>query len=377
MQKLTKKRSKKVGLPPGSLIHIGEKKREDIKISILDYDETNLQEKEAKTIDECFPFKDKPTVTWINIEGIHQIEILEKLGNCFGLHPLVLEDIMNTDQRPKIEDYGEYIYVVLKMLYYNPPSTPHSPLGKGGQGGVKGGNGRGSNGIIIEQISLILGQNFVISLQEGIEGDVFNLLRERIRSDKGRIRKMGADYLAYSLIDAIVDNYFIILEKLGDRIEFLEEKLVANPTQETLHIIHNLKREMIFLRKSVWPLREVISVMQRGESSLIKESTKIYLRDVYDHTIQVIDTVETFRDMVSGMLDIYLSSISNRLNAVMKVLTIIATIFMPLTFIAGVYGMNFKYMPELEWRWGYPIILFVMFTIGILMVVYFKRKKWM
>ena len=376
MQKLTKKRSKKAGLPPGSLIHIGEKKKEEIKISILDYDETNFQEKEAKTIDECFLLKDKPTVTWINVDGIHQIEILEKLGNCFGLHPLVLEDILNTDQRPKIEDYNDYIYIVLKMLYYK-ENNPLSPPTKGRQGGVKGGMGVFSDGITIEQISLIIGQNFVISFQEGIEGDVFNSVRERIRNDKGRIRKMGSDYLAYSLIDAIVDNYFIILEKIGDKIELLEEKLVTDPTQETLHIIHNLKREMIFLRKSVWPLREVVSGMERGESPLIKESTRVYLRDVYDHTIQVIDTIETFRDMVSGMLDIYLSSISNRLNAVMKVLTIIATIFMPLTFIAGVYGMNFKYMPELEWRWGYPVILFVMFAIGILMVIYFKRKKWM
>ena len=374
MQKLTKKRSKKVGLPPGSLIHIGEKKKEGTKISIQDYDETNFQGKEAKTIDECFLLKDKPTVTWINVDGIHQIEILEKLGNCFGLHPLVLEDIMNTDQRPKIEDYNDYIYIVLKMLYYkenNPLSPPLRAMAFS-----KGGMGVFSDGITIEQISLIIGQNFVISFQEGIEGDVFNSVRERIRNDKSRIRKMGADYLAYSLIDAIVDNYFIILEKIGDKIELLEEKLVTDPTQETLHIIHNLKREMIFLRKSVWPLREVVSGMERGESPLIKESTRVYLRDVYDHTIQVIDTIETFRDMVSGMLDIYLSSISNKLNAVMKVLTIIATIFMPLTFIAGVYGMNFKYMPELEWRWGYPVILFVMFAIGILMVIYFRRKKW-
>ena len=376
MQKLTKKRSKKVGLPPGSLIHIGEKKKEGTKISIQDYDETNFQEKEAKTIDECFLLKDKPTVTWINVDGIHQIEILEKLGNCFGLHPLVLEDILNTDQRPKIEDYNDYIYIVLKMLYYK-ENNPLSPLPTGQAGPFsKGGVGVFSDGITIEQISLIIGRNFVISFQEGIEGDVFNSVRERIRNDKGRIRKMGSDYLAYSLIDAIVDNYFIILEKIGDKIELLEEKLVTDPTQETLHIIHNLKREMIFLRKSVWPLREVVSWMERGESPLIKESTKVYLRDVYDHTIQVIDTIETFRDMVSGMLDIYLSSISNRLNAVMKVLTIIATIFMPLTFIAGVYGMNFKYMPELEWRWGYPVILFVMFAIGILMVIYFRRKKW-
>jgi magnesium transporter len=355
MPKLIKKRSKKAGLPPGSLVHIGEKKAEEVKITIIDYDETHFQEKVIKTIEECIPFKDKPTVTWINVDGIHQVELLEKLGQCYGLHPLTLEDILNTDQRPKIEDFGDYVFIVLKMLYYRDKTDE----------------------IVTEQMSLILGSNFVISFQEGIEGDLFDPIRERIRSEKGRIRKMGADYLAYSLLDSIVDYYFVILEKLGERIESLEEKLVANPNPETLQIIHNLKREMIFLRKSVWPLREVISGLERGESSLIKESTRIYLRDVYDHTIQVIDTIETFRDMLSGMLDIYLSSVSNRLNAVMKVLTIIATIFMPLTFLAGIYGMNFKFMPELEWRWGYPLIWMVMLGIGIFMLFYFKKKKWL
>ena len=355
MLRLIKKRSEKAGLPPGSLVHIGEKKAEEVKITIIDYDEIHFQEKVIKTIEECIPFKDKPTVTWINVDGIHQVELLEKLGQCYGLHPLTLEDILNTDQRPKIEDFGDYVYIVLKMLYYRDKTDE----------------------IVTEQMSLILGSNFVISFQEGIEGDLFDPIRERFRSEKGRIRKMGADYLAYSLLDSIVDYYFVILEKLGERIEFLEEKLVANPNPETLQIIHNLKREMIFLRKSVWPLREVISGLERGESSLIKESTRIYLRDVYDHTIQVIDTIETFRDMLSGMLDIYLSSVSNRLNAVMKVLTIIATIFMPLTFLAGIYGMNFKFMPELEWRWGYPLIWMIMLGIGVFMLFYFKKKKWL
>jgi len=354
MPKLMKKRSKKAGLPPGTLIHIGEKKTEEIKITIMDYDETQFQEKEAKTFEECFPYKGRPTVTWINVDGIHQVQTLEKLGECFELHPLTLEDILNTDQRPKIEDFGEYMYVVLKMSSYDDKSGE----------------------ILIEQVSLILGANFVLSFQENV-GDVFNPIRERIRSGKGKIRKMGADYLVYALLDAIVDNYFIILEKIGEQIEFLEEKLVINPVPETLNIIHKLKKEMLFFRKSVWPLREVISVLERGESQFIKGSTKIFLRDVYDHNIQIIDTIETLREMLSGMLDIYLTGISNRLNAVMKVLTIIATIFMPLTFIAGVYGMNFKFMPELEWRWGYPLILLTMITIGILMLFYFKRKKWL
>lgn len=354
MPKFIKKRSKKAGLPPGTLVHIGERKTEKIKITIMDYDETQFQVRETETLEECYPFKDRPTIIWINIDGIHEIETLEKLGDCFGLHPLTLEDILNTDQRPKIEDYGEYIFIVLKMLY------PDDETGE----------------ILAEQVSLVLGKNFVISFQER-EGDIFNSVRERIRSGKGRIRKMGADYLVYSLLDSIVDNYFIILEKLGERIEFLEEKLIINPVPETINLIHKLKREMIFLRRSVWPLREVIGSIERGESSLIKGSTNIYLRDVYDHTIQVIDTIETFRDILSGMLDIYLSSVSNRLNAVMKVLTIIATIFMPLTFIAGIYGMNFKYMPELEWRLGYPVILLTMVSIGVLMLISFRKKKWL
>ncbi len=354
MPKLMKKRSRKAGLPPGTLIHIGERKTEEIKITIMDYDESQFQEKEAKSFDECFPYKGKPTVTWINIDGIHQVETLAKLGECFELHPLTLEDILNTDQRPKIEDFGDYMYVVLQMFSYDDRN----------------------NEIITEQISLILGQNFVLSFQENI-GDVFDQIRERIRSGKGKMRKMGADYLVYTLLDAIVDNYFIILEKIGDQIEFIEERLIINPASDTLNTIHKLKREILFLRKSVWPLREVISGMERGESSLIKGTTKIYLRDVYDHNIQIIDTIETLRDMLSGMLDIYLTSISNRLNAVMKVLTIIATIFMPLTFLAGIYGMNFKYMPELEWKWGYPLILLIMSTIGISMLFYFKRKKWL
>jgi len=354
MPKLVKKSSKKIGLPPGTLIHIGDKKTENVEITLINYDEAQYQEREIKKIEECFPFSDKPAVTWININGIHDVEIMGKIGEYVGLHPLLLEDIMNTDQRPKIEDFGDYIFIILKMIYYNEKK----------------------NEIEIEQVSLILGLNFVISFQER-EGDVFNPIRERIRRGKGKMRKSGADYLAYTLIDAIVDNYFVILEGTGEKIEEMEEKLVANPTPNTLQGIHNLKRDMIFLRKSVWPLREVISGLERTESLLIKESTGIYLRDVYDHSIQVIDTIETFRDMISGMLDIYLSSISNKMNEVMKVLTIIATIFIPLTFIAGIYGMNFVYIPELQLRWGYFAALFIMAVVSIIMLIYFRKKKWL
>ncbi|HUU39398.1 MAG TPA: magnesium/cobalt transporter CorA [Desulfatiglandales bacterium] len=348
------KKTSKPGLPPGTLVHIGESRTEKVKITVIDYNEERLQEKEAATVEECFPFKDEPTVTWINIDGIHQADIIEKIGMHFGIHHLILEDIMNTGQRPKMEDLEDYIFIVAKMIYYD----------------EKG------NDIKAEQVSLLIGLNFVISFQEE-EGDVFNPVRERIRKSKGRIRKMKADYLAYSLIDTIVDHYFVVLEKLGEKIEDMEEELINNPIPETLKTIHTLKRELIFLRKSVWPLREVISVLERGESSLIRESTGIYLKDVYDHTIQVVDTVETFRDMVSGMLDIYLSSISNKMNEVMKVLTIIATIFIPLTFVAGLYGMNFKYIPELEWHWGYFVVLFLMASISFGMLLYFRNKKWL
>ncbi|MHC4596042.1 MAG: magnesium/cobalt transporter CorA [Planctomycetota bacterium] len=335
-----KKRSRKAGLPPGTLVHIGEKKAETVRIIYIDYDEQNLQEKQITNIEECFQFKTTPTVTWINIQ--------------FELHPLILEDILNTGQRPKFEDFEKYIFVVLKMLSYNDANQA----------------------VEVEQVSLVLGANFVISIQERA-GDVFQQVRDRIRGSKGRIRKMGADYLGYALIDAIVDNYFTILEKLGQEIESAEEEVVAEPTENTLQQIHSLKREMISLRKSVWPLRELISGLQRSESDLIKESTGIYLKDVYDHTIQIIDTIESFRDMVSGMLDIYLSSLSNKMNAVMKVLTIIATLFIPLTFVAGIYGMNFKNMPELEWRWGYAAALLVMAVIAAIMLIHFRRKKWL
>jgi len=354
MPQPSKKRSKKAGLPPGTLVHIGEKKKEKVKITIIDYHEKEFVEKEARTVEECFPFKEKPTVTWINVDGVHDLEIIEKIGSHFGFHPLTLEDIANTTQRPKIEDFGDYIFLILRMLSYDEKK----------------------NEVKSEQVSLILGSNFVISFQEDV-GDVFDPVRERIRKGKGRLRKMGADYLAYTLIDSIVDNYFLILEKLGEKIEFLEEELVTDPKTETLQEIHNLKREMIFLRKSVWPLREVISGLERSESDLIKESTGIFLKDIYDHTIQVMDTVEAYRDVLSGMLETYLSSISNRMNQVMKVLTVIATIFIPLTFIVGIYGMNFKYMPELEWRWGYLIIWLAMVVIAIFMIFYFKRKKWL
>jgi magnesium transporter len=352
---VNKKISRKAGLPPGTLIHIGDRKSEQVRITVFEYSEEECREKELASLNGYAPSADKSVVTWINVDGLHQTNVIEKIGKLFNLHPLTLEDIVNTGQYPKIEDYRDYLYIVLKMHSYHEER----------------------NTIESEQISFCVYPNAILSFQEEAGGDLFDPVRDRIRKGKGRIRKLGADYLAYSLIDTVVDSHFIILEKLGERISVLEERVMNDPSRQFLSEIHAVKRELIFLRKSIWPLREVIRSMERGDSMLINESVRVYLRDVYDHTIRIIETVEAFRDIMGGILDIYLSSISNRTNSVMKVLTIIATIFMPLTFIAGVYGMNFRYMPELEWRWGYPLIPMGMAFLGISMLIFFKRKNWL
>jgi len=354
VKRFLQKRSEKSGLPPGSLVHVGEKKLEKAQISVIDFDETQYQEVTPSSVEGCFPFKEKTTITWININGLHETELVEKIGGYFGFHPLLLEDILNTGSRPKIEDFGDHIFVVLKMLYQKE--------------GIR-------SELLSEQISLIFGENYVITFQES-EGDILDPVRERIRKAKGRVRKELADYLAYIIIDAIVDNYFSVLEDIADYIEDTEEVLLAKPDADTLQTIHSLKNDVLFLRKSIWPLREILNILEREDNELVRESTRIYFRDVYDHTIQIMDTLDTFRDIISGMLDTYLSSMSNRMNEVMKVLTIFASIFIPLTFMAGVYGMNFEYMPELKWPWGYPVLWVLMLTVGITMVITFKRKKW-
>jgi magnesium transporter len=305
------------------------------------------------TIEASFPYRDTPPVTWINVDGLHELKVVEKIGAHFGIHPLVLEDIVNTGQRTKVEEFDDYIYIVIKMLVFD-ETADH---------------------IAAEQISLVLGPHFIFSFQEK-EGDVFDFVRERIRKARGRIRKSGCDYLAYALIDAVVDNYFDVLEKMAEKIESIESQLLENPTPQLLEGIHHLKREMIFFRKQVWPLREVTNSLIKDPSELIRESTHIFLRDVYDHTIQVIDTIESFRDVLSGLSDLYLSTVSNRMNEVMKVLTIIATIFIPLSFFAGIYGMNFEFMPELKWRWSYPVFWVILVVIFAAMLIWFSRKKW-
>ena len=328
MKKMVSKRSRKAGLPPGTLVHIGEPRTERVTLTVFAYDERGCQERSVAKPEEI-TLAEEPTVTWVDVSGIHQLSVIESFGKQFQLHPLLLEDIVNTEQRPKLDDYGDYCYVVLKMLYV----------------------GTDALSVHIEQVSLILGAKFVFSFQENGR-DVFQPVKERLRSGKGRLRQSGADYLLYALVDAIVDQYFAVLESVGERLESMQDAVVANPRPVLLQDMHAVKRELLFLRRAVWPLREVVNTLERSDSSSLRASTKIFFRDVYDHVIQVIDTIETLREMATGMLDIYLSSTSYRLNAVIKVLTIITTIFMPLTFIVGIYGMNFEHMPELRWPWG-------------------------
>jgi magnesium transporter len=350
---LFQRRSQKAGLPPGSLVYVGDKKPEEPLITIIDYNETEFREVETENAEDTFPYRDTKNVSWINVSRINDISTVEKIGSHFGIHSLILEDVLAQGQRPKFEDLENFLFVIVNMLSYNSDE----------------------GGIVAEQVSFLFNRSFLITFQE-IEGDVFETIRNRLRTGKGRIRKMGPDYLTYALLDAIVDNYFIILERLGEKLDDIEEDILNNPGRETLQSIHILRRDLLFVRKSVWPLREVIDRLQRTEMELVEDTTRMYLRDLYDHTIQIIDTVETFRDMLAGILDTYLSSISNRLNEVMKVLTVISTIFIPLTFIVGIYGMNFEHMPELHSRWGYPVVWGVMITIGLGMLLFFKRRKW-
>jgi magnesium transporter len=339
---------------PGTGGYVGVKRKDPVTLHILDYDEMNFTEKDLKSVEESLPFKRSPTVTWLNISGVHDIKIIEEVGKLFSIHPLVLEDIANTTQRSKLEEYDEYIYIVLKMVLFNKEKKES----------------------YIEQVSLIIGKDFVISFQEK-NVDVLDSLRERIRNGKGRIRRLGSDYLAYGIIDAVIDHYYTILEEFGEQIGILEEELLKKPDQRILNSIYRLKQELDFLRKSVWPMREMVGSLLRIEHKLISESIQIFLRDIYDHTIQVVDTIESFRDIMSGMLDLYLSTVSNKMNEVMKVLTIFAAIFIPLTFIAGVYGMNFEHMPELQLKFGYFGVLAIMLSIGMGMLIYFNKRDWL
>ncbi|MBD3419326.1 MAG: magnesium/cobalt transporter CorA [Chitinivibrionales bacterium] len=342
----------KPGLPPGTLVAPEEKVARKPEISIFHYQESNYTEK-IIDINDITESKSTPAVSWINVNGLGDIEILKRLGERFDIHELTLEDVLNLDQRPKFEEHDAYNFLVLKMLYFNKAKTD----------------------IESEQVSMVLTGNAALSFQER-PGDVFDIIRERIRKGKGRVRKFGPDYLVYALMDAIVDNYFVVLETLGNSIENIETEVVENPTTQTSATIHSLRRKILLLRRSIWPLREVINGFMRSESAFINKESQLFLRDLYDHTIQVIETLETFREMLTGMLDVYLSASGNRMNEIMKVLTIISTLFIPLGFMAGLYGMNFKYMPELEWKWGYPVLLGVMAASVGAFLLYFRKRKW-
>jgi magnesium transporter len=339
------------GTAPGTLTPLPGRSS-TVRVTVMDYGPEHVTEKEVARIEDLFPFRDTASVTWINVEGLSDVGLLENLGEHFKLHPLSLEDVLNCGQRPKVEDYDDYQFVVLKSLHVGDP------------------------GLATEQISLFLGSNYVITLQE-VPGDSFDPVRERIRKGKGQIRRAGPDYLAYALIDALVDEFFPVLEQYGERIEELEDVLVDQPSPDAVRQIHALKRDLLILRRVAWPERDLVNALLRAESPLIHQETKVFLRDCYDHMVQAMDMIETYRELAGGMLDVYLSSVSNRMNEIMKVLTIISTIFIPLTFIAGVYGMNFDHMPELHWRHGYFYCLGLMLALGVALVAYFRRKGWL
>ncbi len=358
MQKLFERIAhKKAGLSPGTLAYVGDLAGGPVRLTVIDYDAERVEEREIASVEECQRYRDGATVSWINVEGVHRADIIDALGRLFGLHPLLLEDIMHTEQRPKVEDFGEYIFIVLRMLY-DPDETDEEFE------------------VDSEQISLVVGPQFVLTFQERPK-DVFDAVRERIRQDRGRIRKLGADYLAYALVDVLVDRYFGMLEKFGDYLETLEERVMDDTSRETLGEIRNVKRSLIHVRRAVWPVRDLVNVILRGDSRLFQQGTLVFLRDVYDHTVRVVDMIETMRELTGGLMEIYMSNVSTRMNEVMKVLTVIATIFIPLTFIAGVYGMNFDNMPELHWTYGYWYVWGIMLTAGALLYVFFKVRRWL
>lgn len=345
--------SEKAGFPPGSLIHIGKHKKEKTSIDVIDYTKQDYSEISCAIIEESYKYKDTDTISWININGLNDTELINKLSLEYGLHSLLIEDILNTEHRPKLEEFNDYLFFTLKMIGIN----------------------KKGNAIISEQVSFILGKNYLLTFQEK-KGDVFNSLRIRLKKNKNTTRQKGIDYLFYRLIDTIVDNYFFVIEYLNENIEALEERVLNSPETDTLKDIQKIKRELISLRKIISPLRDIVGTL-RTNDSLISDKTKPYLKDVYDHIIHVNESLESQKDILSSIMDLYLSGVNNKMNQVMKLLTIISTIFIPLTFIAGIYGMNFKHMPELENPYGYVITWGVMIFLFILMILFFKRKKWL
>ena len=354
MTNITSHVSRKAGMSPGSLVHVGDVFHEDARITVIDYSKESFQEHVVQSIDEIIPYKEKGTVTWVNVEGLRNTAHIESVGQMFNIHPLVLEDILNTHQRPKIEEYDDYLYIVLKMI----------SLGE---------NGFSAN---YEQVSILLLENFVLTFKEK-KDDVFFPIIDRIKNSRGRLRSLGSDYLAYRILDTIVDMNFFLLDSLDEIVDAVEDELLTNSTTKTLVTIQRTKRELINIRRSILPLRELLASILRSETDLINEKTYLYFRDIYDHVIHITEAIESYRDILSGLMDIYISSVSNKLNEVMKVLTIFASIFIPLTFLTGIYGMNFDYMPELGWKWSYPLLWLMFIVITLVLLAYFKKKKWL
>jgi magnesium transporter len=346
--------SEKAGLPPGSLIHIGEVRDAEPRITVVDYTKDAVEEHVVQSVEQIAKFKDTKSITWVNIEGLKNVELVEAIGRYFNIHPLVLEDILNTRQRPKLEEHDNYLFIVLKGLALQ----------------------RNHFSVEYEQISILVLDYFVFTFKEKRD-ELFAPILRRLKDSKGRFRSQGADYLTYVILDTVVDSYFSLQDSFDEILDSLEDELLSNPTKKLLEMIQRAKRELIFVRRSVSPLREVLNTLLRSESALIDEHTQVYFRDVYDHAIRISEAVESYRDILGGLLDIYISSVSNKMNEIMKVLTVFASIFIPLTFIAGIYGMNFEYMPELKWRWAYPVLWAVFVAIPIVLLVYFKRKKWL
>ena len=346
------------GTPPGTLVRHEHETHIPLRISLIDYDDASFEEREDVSAADCKLYLTRPTVTWIHAHGNMDLEALRQLADMFELHQLAVEDVLNIGQRPKIEAYDDQFFVIMSL-----------PVTIGDE-------------IHIEQISLFMGENYIVSFHAGLK-DPFAPIRERLRKHTGKIRGRGADYLLYALLDVIIDQGFPVLEDYGEEVEELENELLASPGKDTLRHLHKIKRELLLMRRMLWPHREIVSLLSREENDLVKDGTRVFMRDCYDHTIQIMDFLETYRDMTASMLDVYLSSVSNRLNETMRVLTIIATLFIPPTFIVGVYGMNFDRaaspwnMPELGWRYGYPFVWGIIIAITVGMIIFFYRKKWL
>ncbi len=346
--------SRKLGMSPGSLIYVGDRVAEHVQIEAYYYtDGGELERRVVTDVDELTAYRSGRGTLWLDVNGVHEVELVGRLGQGFGLHPLLLEDIVNAHQRPKFEQYGDHLFLVLKMIQHNDATDE----------------------IELEQVSVVLGPGYVLTFQER-ERDTFDPVRRRLQDPVTRLRQHGADFVAYALVDTIVDNYFGVLEKVGDRIEEIEDDIIENPDRETLEEIYAIKRGLVELRRAIWPLRDALAAMGRGDTPLVQAGTLPYLRDVQDHTLRVIDTIETYRDTAATIVEMYMSSISNRMNDVMRVLTVIATLFIPLTFIVGVYGMNFAHMPELAWPWAYPAVWAVMVAVTVGLLVFFRRRGW-